>query len=254
MEQRKNFSEKLEAFFAGKGFYIVLLLSAAVIGTSVWLMVAGSRADVEDGTAAEQTDIAQAAVAEEPQAAEEPAVATMEETDAAVPAPEAPAVEQTLPETAETAASPAEEPDQAAQTQADYFIWPVSGPVERGYSVETLSYDRTMSDWRTHEGWDIGAELGAQVLAAANGTVSAVYEDDLYGTVVEIDHGSGLVSVYANLESVPTVHVGDTVSVGQVIGAVGTTALGEIGEAGHLHFAMRLDGVSADPGQWLPER
>ena len=47
---------------------------------------------------------------------------------------------------------------------------------------------------------------------------------------------------------------GDTVRVGDVIGAVGDTALCEIGEAYHLHFAMKLNGVSADPANWLPER
>lgn len=46
MEEKKNLGEKLGTFFAGKGYYIVLLLSAAVIATSIWLMAAGSRANV----------------------------------------------------------------------------------------------------------------------------------------------------------------------------------------------------------------
>ena len=47
MEEKNSFSEKLSDFFAGKGFYIVLLLCAALIATSIWLMADGSRADVE---------------------------------------------------------------------------------------------------------------------------------------------------------------------------------------------------------------
>ena len=47
MEEKKGFSKKLNAFFAGKGFYIVLLLCAVLVGASFWLVGRGSRADVE---------------------------------------------------------------------------------------------------------------------------------------------------------------------------------------------------------------
>ena len=47
MENRKSPGEKLGELLAGKGFYIVLLLCAALIATSIWLMADGSRADVE---------------------------------------------------------------------------------------------------------------------------------------------------------------------------------------------------------------
>ena len=79
-------------------------------------------------------------------------------------------------------------------------------------------------------------------VSAASGTVTAVYEDDLLGTVVEIDHGNDVVSVYANLDVSPTVGVGQTVACGDTVGAVGTTALAESGEEAHLHFAMRRGG------------
>ena len=47
MEEKKGFSKKLNAFFAGKGFYIVLLLCAVLVGASFWLVGRGSGADVE---------------------------------------------------------------------------------------------------------------------------------------------------------------------------------------------------------------
>ena len=56
MEEKKGFSKKLNAFFAGKGFYIVLLLCAVLVGTSFWLVGRGSRADVE-GDPAKEADI-----------------------------------------------------------------------------------------------------------------------------------------------------------------------------------------------------
>lgn len=159
-------------------------------------------------------------------------------------------------EAVEPVVVPEPEEPEAVETVALplYFIWPVTGMLERGYDEDNLSYDTTMADWRTHNGWDIAAGLGGHVLSAANGVVSAVYTDPLYGTTVEIDHGEGLCSVYANLAAEPTVSVGQTVLVGDIIGAVGESAICEIGESYHLHFAMKLNGETADPANWLPER
>ena len=89
-------------------------------------------------------------------------------------------------------------------------------------------------------------------MAAAKGTVAEVYEDDLLGTTVVIDHGEGLKSTYSNLAATPTVAAGDSVNMGDVIGSVGNTAIGETGEVIHLHFAMTKDGVSVDPAEYLP--
>ena len=129
----------------------------------------------------------------------------------------------------------------------------MDGALLRGYSAEVLSYDRTMADWRVHRGWDIACAAGEPVLAVSGGTVTAVYEDDLLGTVVEIDHGNGVVSVYANLDVSPDVGVGQTVRCGDTVGTAGATALADSGEETHLHFAMRRGGNSVDPGEYVPE-
>ncbi len=68
--------------------------------------------------------------------------------------------------------------------------------------------------------------------------------DDLYGTVVTIDHGDGTKAVYANLASEPAVAVNDAVEPGYIIGAVGTSALAEVGQQPHLHFAVTANGQS----------
>ena len=134
----------------------------------------------------------------------------------------------------------------------DYYIWPVSGEVDRAYSMDVLTFNPTMKDWRVHDGIDILTEMGCQVKATANGRVTAVYEDALAGTTVVLSHNNGLESIYSNLAGTPTVSVGDAVGVGQVIGAVGDTALYEVGEVCHLHFAMTQDGISVDPNEYLP--
>ena len=63
MEEKKQLGEKLSDFFAGKGFYIVLLLCAALIATSIWLMTDGSRADVDPNGEENRADAVYAAPA-----------------------------------------------------------------------------------------------------------------------------------------------------------------------------------------------
>ena len=118
--------------------------------------------------------------------------------------------------------------------------------------MDSLAYDKTMGDWRTHDGLDILAPLGEPVKAVASGTVTNVYADGLYGTTVEIDHGAGIVSIYSNLAELPTVATGDSVSMGDTIGSVGTTAICETNSPYHLHFSMQVNGESVDPTEYLP--
>ena len=248
-DKKKPFFERAEQFFAGKGFYIVLFLCVTVIGVSAWSLLTGGdtarRAD-EIGVSAANLDPvgvvnedAVPAVRVTPQPTPVPTAAP---TPASTPAP--------TPAPAETPA-PIQTPAPAAEVR-DYYIWPTAGPIENGYSMAVLTFNRTMQDWRTHDGVDIATELGAQVKALTNGKVTEVYDDDLFGTTVVISHRGGLESIYANLGAMPTVSVGDQVVVGQVIGAVGDTALCETGEVCHLHFAMRKDGESVDPTDYLP--
>lgn len=238
MEEKKPFGARLEAFFAGKGFYAVLFLCVAVIGVSAWSMLSGGA----ERSAPDDASIAVANMDEPYTPAVRPAPPTVvpAATEPPAPAEEAPPV---------TAPAPVPAPAAVAE---DYYIRPVNGEIDGAYAMTELVWNPTMRDWRTHDGVDLTAALGTQVKAAAAGEVTACYEDDLYGTTVEIRHGGGLQSVYSNLAATPTVSVGDRVTAGQVIGAVGDTALGESGQVCHLHFSMRKDGESVDPGSYLP--
>lgn len=250
MNNKRTWIEKLGDFISGKGFYLVVLICVAAIALSGYYLIQGVRGGL--GEVLDQPVSGSAAIVEPPSAAptvrptvrpsESPAAASAQVTQAppsAAPSPSA-------------APQPSEAP--AAAPAPLVFTWPVKGAVIAGFSVEALAYSETMGDWRTHNGLDIAASLGAQVLTAANGTVSAIYEDDLMGTVVEIDHGQGLVSQYANLAATPTVAVGDEVTTGAVIGAVGQTAASESGRASHLHYALLKEGYPVDPADYLPEQ
>ncbi len=144
------------------------------------------------------------------------------------------------------------QPEESVVT-ARTVVMPVVGEVLTGYSAEALTYNDTMRDWRTHDGIDLAAAAGMSVSAAEAGTVSAIYEDDYLGTTVEITHDSGYVTTYANLEKEPSVSVGQTVSAGDPIGIIGSSALLEVSQTAHLHFSVSKDGKSIDPNNYLPE-
>ena len=257
MNSKRTWIEKLGDFISGKGFYLVVLICVAAIALSGYYLVQGVRGGLD--SALDQPVSGTAAIPGQPSAAPTPKPSVRPSAKPTDP-PAAPSAQVSAPPAISAAPAPSAQPAVSAApapTPAPaplVFTWPVKGTVIAGFSVEALAYDETMSDWRTHGGLDISAALGTQVLAAANGTVSALYQDDLMGTVVEIDHGQGLVSRYANLAAVPTVQVGDSVTTGAIIGSVGETAAAESGRPPHLHYALLKDGQAVDPAGYLPER
>ncbi|AIG28675.1 M23 family metallopeptidase [Brevibacillus laterosporus] len=92
---------------------------------------------------------------------------------------------------------------------------------------------------------------GFDVAAAGDGKVMKVYNDQLVGNLVEIEHANKLVSVYQSLEKV-TVKENDEVKQGQVIGTAGRNVFEKDAKA-HLHFEVRMDGNSVDPHKFLKE-
>ena len=71
------------------------------------------------------------------------------------------------------------------------------------------------------------------------------------GTTVVIRHDGGYQTTYSNLQARPNVEAGDSVSAGQIIGAVGRTAAAESAQGPHLHFSVTKDGVPVDPSEYL---
>lgn len=244
---KKPFLKRMGDFLEGKGFYIVLFLCVAAIGISGYYLFSSLTPDEPDAPVA---GTAQITVTPSPRPT--PVDAGLMNRPAATPAPEhtvpaSPAVPAATP-----SAMPSATPQPTPQAAPTVFTWPVQGDILTDYSLEVLSYNPTMDDWRTHDGLDIASAAGTEVKAAAAGTVTAVLQDAMMGTTVVVEHGGGLTSTYANLASVPTVAVGDTVGAGSVLGSVGGTAIAESALASHLHFSMSLDGSTVDPLEYLP--
>lgn len=248
---KRTILEKMGDFVLGKGFYIVLALCVAVIGISGYYLIRGTASTLEGS---EPVTGSPTLVLPDPQA-DEPQPGLAEEP--AVNADPDPVQEEPVGTgTKQSGAEPVQqEPQPQEPERPDWVVytWPVKGQILRDFSVETLSPDPTLGDWRTHGGLDIAAGQGLEVAAMCPGTVSAVYDDGLMGTTVVIDHGDGLTAVYSNLSAQPTVESGDSVETGTVIGTVGDTAIAESGLASHLHLEVSLNGELVDPREFLPE-
>ena len=115
------------------------------------------------------------------------------------------------------------------------------------YRPDALVWSDTLQLWQTHAAIDIAAPLGTAVAACADGTVTQAYRDPLLGYTVRIEHKDGYESLYACLQSAEMVAVGQSVRMGETIGAVGESADAEAELGAHLHFAFFLDGENVQP-------
>ena len=128
------------------------------------------------------------------------------------------------------------------------FASPVVGTVIKSHSTTVPVFSNTLEEWRIHTGLDIMADEGADVLAAADGEVTGVYQDPMLGRTVEISHGDTHKTYYSNLDAdAILVKVGDIVSLGDKIGVIGDTTVSEMADEPHLHFEMLVSGTSVNP-------
>jgi murein DD-endopeptidase MepM/ murein hydrolase activator NlpD len=100
-----------------------------------------------------------------------------------------------------------------------------------------------------HSGTDFGGAAGTPILAAAPGYVMFAGALDVRGNATIIDHGWGVFTGYWH-QTVQSVHVGDFVTTGQVIGTIGST--GRV-SGPHLHWELWVNGVPVDPMQWVQQ-
>jgi murein DD-endopeptidase MepM/ murein hydrolase activator NlpD len=110
----------------------------------------------------------------------------------------------------------------------------------------TYVYEGQAVDHQDHLGYDLASVRNAPIPAANDGVVLMARYFGIYGNVVVIDHGYGLMSLYGHLASI-TVTEGQQVGRGDTIGTTGETGLAG---GDHLHFTMMLQGLPVDPKEW----
>lgn len=140
-------------------------------------------------------------------------------------------------------------PRPAAKESLPVMAMPVTGSI---LTRSEWMYSPAFGDWRYHSGIDIAADAGTPVKAALAGKIVEVKKDDTLGVQVVIDHGNGLVALYAGLEGV-AVASGDQVSKSQVIGRIGEPGILKAHKGTHLHFEVKRNGVPEPPERYLPD-
>lgn len=208
-----NKFKKFWQHFAGKGYYIALVLCAAAIGITGYLYYRNANGKSPDAQVNAPASNVEAGA---------PAVTTSPRTD------------------------PTEKP--SIKT-----VMPLSGETLVSYTMDSLCYNPTTRDWRVHDGIDIAADAGTPVCAAAAGEVYTVYEDDSMGMTVVLRHEGGYVTTYSSLSEELKVAAGDKVTVGQILGAVGNSAPMESAIGDHVHFSVRCNDQPMDPMVFLKQ-
>lgn len=137
------------------------------------------------------------------------------------------------------------------QRAASSFTVPLKGKVIMNFSNDVPVYSQTLDQFIVHSGVDIEAPADTQVLAAGDGTITKVYNDDKLGITIEVNHGNGIITRYSNLSTTKMVGEGDVVKKGQPISGVGSSSLFESVESPHLHFEVLKDGVAIDPSAYI---
>ena len=147
------------------------------------------------------------------------------------------------PSALQGASSPASSSAAPASTQ------PVSGRVLNGYSGDELVYNKTLGDWRTHNGIDYACEKDATVQSPTAGTVVLAGSDGSWGPTVAIKDSTDRVWRLSGVAS-PAVKEGETVSAGQTLGKVGSVSC-ECAEESHIHLEVKQGDSYLDPAKLM---
>jgi len=148
------------------------------------------------------------------------------------------------PRSATTAAAPTTRADNLPYTGS--FALPFGTKISKDYSAGEMVKSPTMGDWRVHNGVDFAGEQDQEILAIQDGTVKKVALDPLWGVVVTVDHGQGVVARYCGLSENSTPQEGNLVKKGDTLGVIAQVPC-ESAEGVHLHMEVAVNGKAADP-------
>jgi murein DD-endopeptidase MepM/ murein hydrolase activator NlpD len=127
------------------------------------------------------------------------------------------------------------------------FLQQHNSKVESNFAdLRSYFYKGQKIDQQVHLGYDLAITSHVGVEASNDGRVVYAAPLGIYGNCIVVDHGLSLQSIYGHLSEI-SVHEGDLVKRGQIIGKSGQTGLAG---GDHIHFSMQLEGVQIDPREW----
>lgn len=148
--------------------------------------------------------------------------------------------------------NPDKEPDQSVAATPIVFALPLkTNEVLTEFSLSQHVWNETLKRYEIHDGIDFAAAKGDSVYVMYDGTVTDITTDLLHGTVITVDHGDGLTSIYASLDESTAVKKGDRLKKGDYIGSVSDTAYSELLLGNHLHIEVQKNGEPVDPSDYI---
>ena len=253
--------EQIKKFLRDKGFALALLACLVAAGAAgVWAVRA-----VRDELERDYESLTQPGASSAPQQAETDLkveddlwqdVTEAADSVAGVPKPDSVPGSSGVSSGAASGSGSVHEPSAlqgssapAAGSEAPASAQPVDGRVLNAFSGDELVYNKTLGDWRTHNGIDYACEAGSTVTAPVSGRVVTAGTDGNWGPVVEIEDASGrLWRLCGTADS--RVKPGDTVEAGQTLGKVGSVSC-ECAEESHIHLEIRKDGNYLNPAEFV---
>lgn len=132
------------------------------------------------------------------------------------------------------------------------FIMPVeNGEITKEYTMDTVVFNQTLGVYSVHLAVDITGVDGAKVYSAYDGTIESIETSYLLGTVITINHGNGLQTVYSSLEVNEDLTVGARVAKGEELGVISTANRQEYKDGAHLHFEVLKNGEKVNPMDYI---
>jgi murein DD-endopeptidase MepM/ murein hydrolase activator NlpD len=113
--------------------------------------------------------------------------------------------------------------------------------------MDRLVYDPTLDQYRTNDDLRISAKEGTPVKAGADGRITAIGRNNVYGQYVTIYHGNGYMATYGQLMDGLLVKEGEYVKAGQVIGGVGKPSYFGSLNGTHVNLRITKDEQPIDP-------
>ncbi len=241
-------------FFRGSGFYIAVCCCVLAIGVMGYLT---NRSDYRDnGDIASETtaepvytpsgtlaplytpdavavDRETIVLEPEPTKAPEPTEAPEEESEPDEPASADVVVDESLIYS-----------EPVAGETVEQFILPNDGEILCHYT-DALVYNEYLGDWRAHNGVDLRAEEGSDVMVAAAGVVESITQDYL-GTTITVDHKNGYKTRYSNVVPREGLKAGDEIAESEPLATVASDAKENTTDP-HIHFEMISDGKYVNP-------
>lgn len=131
-------------------------------------------------------------------------------------------------------------------TESDTLVWPIVGNVLVNYSMDKTVFFATLQQYKYNPAIIIAATQGEGITAAADGQVTAIYEDPEIGTAVIMNLGDGYELTYGQLTDL-TVAEGDVVTTGEIIGKVAEPTKYYSVEGCNVYFKLTKDGQPVNP-------